>query len=88
MAEEAKYQHGQQGRVVAWPMRRTCTMIRARILHWYYFKYNRYNGAPSPEMEDLGEDQQSRDVDDEEVDDEECTEDNIDVMDQGLHTVE
>ena len=36
-------------------------------------------------MEDLGEDQRSRDVDDnEEVDDEECTEEDIDVTDQGL----
>ena len=39
--------------------------------------------APTPEMEDLGDDQQSRDVDDEEVDEED-----IDVMDQGLDTVE
>ena len=36
-------------------------------------------------MEDVGEDRQSRDVDDnEEVDDEECMEEDIDVMDQGL----
>ena len=38
--------------------------------------------APSPEMEDLGDDQQSRDVDDNER-----TEEDIDVMDQGLDTV-
>ena len=38
--------------------------------------------APTPEMEDLGDDQQSRDVDDNER-----TEEDIDVMDQGLDTV-
>ena len=43
-------------------------MFHARI------KYTRYNRAPSPEIEDLGEDWQSRDVDDKEVDDEECME--------------
>ena len=38
--------------------------------------------APSPEMKDLDEDQESRDVDDNER-----TEEDIDVMDQGLDTV-
>ena len=40
--------------------------------------------APSPEMKDLDEYRQSRDVDD----DERSEEDIIDVMDQGLNTVE
>ena len=38
--------------------------------------------APSPEMEDLNEDRESRDVNDDER-----TQEDIDVMDQGLDTV-